>query len=213
MIIMKVRISTLEAMLGTASNNKELHADFIASHAPDAKSREEEIEAVGVEEVVEKAMTVFPRNKEGKPIMWDYQIKGFFKDACGSLRKIKGTESSKIKAYKKEIDGLIFVDEREILIQTDEPIRSCQRPLRAATPQGERISLANSEEIAAGAILEFPIRVMADDLAPAVKEWLSYGKLRGLGQWRNSGKGRFSCTILEQEKISVADMLEPCAEA
>lgn len=27
-------------------------------------------------------------------------------------------------------------------------------------------------------------------------EWLDYGKLRGLGQWRNSGKGRFTYEIL-----------------
>jgi hypothetical protein len=26
---------------------------------------------------------------------------------------------------------------------------------------------------------------------PYVEEWLDYGCLRGLGQWRNSGKGRF----------------------
>lgn len=26
----------------------------------------------------------------------------------------------------------------------------------------------------------------------AVREWLDYGMLRGLGQWRNSGKGRFT---------------------
>ena len=204
MYLLKCRVKTLEAMLGTASNNKELHAEFIASHAPDAKSREEEIEAIGAEEVINKAMTVFPRNAEGLPIMWDYQIRGFFKDACGALRKVKGSESSKIKAYKKEIDGLVFVDEREIVIHTDKPIASCQRPLRAATPQGERISLANSEEIAAGATMEFTVRVMHDDLLPAVKEWLAYGIYRGLGQWRNSGKGRFTCLIAEQKKMSLA---------
>ena len=27
-------------------------------------------------------------------------------------------------------------------------------------------------------------------------EWLDYGQLRGLGQWRNSGKGRFRYTLL-----------------
>ena len=91
MMILKCRLTTIETMLGTASNNKELHSEFIASHAPDAKSREEEIEAVGVEEMIEKGMTVFPRNKDGKPILWDYQIKGFFKDACSSLRKVKGS--------------------------------------------------------------------------------------------------------------------------
>lgn len=153
MRILQCKLTTIEAMLGTASNNKELHSEFIASHAPDAPSREEEIAAVGVDEVIEKGMTVFSRNKDGKPILWDYQIKGFFKDACGVLRKVKGTKSSKIKAYKKEIDGLIFVQERQIPVQTAEELTNCQRPLRAQTAQGERNSLASSEEIAAGAIL------------------------------------------------------------
>ena len=201
MRILQCKLTTIEAMLGTASNNKELHSEFIASHAPDAPSREEEIEAVGVEEVIEKGMTVFSRNKDGQPILWDYQIKGFFKDACGVLRKVKGTKSSKIKAYKKEIDGLIFV-------QTAEELTNCQRPLRAQTAQGERNSLASSEEIAAGAVLEFSVLVMADELVPAVKEWLSYGKLRGLGQWRNSGKGRFLCEILEERAAEFSDILD-----
>lgn len=182
MRILKCRLTTIEALLGTASNNKALHSEFIASHAPDAPSREEEIAAVGVDEVIEKGTTVFSRDEDGRPILWDYQIKGFFKDACGVLRKVKGTKSSKIKAYKKEIDGLIFVQERQILVQTAEEFGSCQRSLRANTPQGERVSLASSEEIAAGAVLEFSVLVMADELMPAVKEWLSYGKLRGLGQ-------------------------------
>ena len=135
MMILKCRLTTIETMLGTASNNKEIHSEFIASHAPDAKSREEEIEAVGVEETIEKGMTVFPRNKDGQPILWDYQIKGFFKDACSSLRKVKGSRSSGIRAYKKEIDGLIFIEEREILIQTS-PLKVvsvlCERRQRRA---------------------------------------------------------------------------------
>ena len=66
----------------------------------------------------------------------------------------------------------------------------------------------HSEEIAAGAKMEFSILVMSDDLVPAVKEWLSYGKLRGLGQWRNSGKGRFLCKILEERAAELADILD-----
>ena len=208
MRILKCKLTTIEALLGTASNNKALHSEFIASHAPDAPSREEEIAAVGVDEGIEKGTTVFSRDENGQPILWGYQIKGFFKDACGVLRKVKGTKSSKIKAYKKEIDGLIFVQERQILVQTAEEMGSCQRSLRANTPQGERVGLANSEEIAAGAKMEFSILVMSDDLVPAVKEWLSYGKLRGLGQWRNSGKGRFLCEILEERAAEFSDILE-----
>lgn len=36
---MKVRITFTEEVLGTSSNNPELHDEFIASKAPDAPSR------------------------------------------------------------------------------------------------------------------------------------------------------------------------------
>ena len=193
----KVKLTFLEEVLGTASADKEIHDKFIAANAPDAPSRKEEIEALGVEEVSEKSMTVFPRNADGKPIFWDYQIKGFFKDACGMLRKIPNSASSKIKAYKKEIDGLIFVKEREIPIIFDGEIGSCQRPLRAQTAQGERVALANSETVPAGSTIEFTIQLMCDTHEKAVREWLDYGVFRGIGQWRNSGKGKFEWSEVE----------------
>lgn len=31
-----------------------------------------------------------------------------------------------------------------------------------------------------------------------MRECLDYGKLRGLGQWRNSGKGRFVWDLLDE---------------
>lgn len=144
-------------------------------------------------------MTVFPRNTEGKPIFWDYQIKGFFKDACGMLRKVPNSASSKIKAYKKEIDGLIFVKEREIPIIFDGEIGSCQRPLRAQTAQGERVALANSETVPAGSTIEFTIQLMCDTHEKAVREWLDYGVYRGIGQWRNSGKGKYEWEELDNK--------------
>lgn len=193
----KVKLTFLEEVLGTASADKEIHCTFIASKAPDAPSREEEIEALGVEEVTEKSMTVFQRNADGKPIFWDYQIKGFFKDACGMLRKVPNSASSKIKAYKKEIDGLIFVKEREIPIIFDGEIGSCQRPLRAQTAQGERVALANSETVPVGSTIEFTIQLMCDTHEKAVREWLDYGIYRGIGQWRNSGKGKFEWSKVE----------------
>ena len=191
----KVKITLLEEMLGTASANTELHAEFIASKAPDAPSMEEEIEALGVDEVIEKGKTVFPRNKDGNPIVWDYQIKGFFKDACSMLRKVNGSESEKIKAFKKEIDGLIFVTPRQIPINLSGEMGDCQRPLRAQTAQGERVALANSETVPVGSTMEFSVVCYVDKDEKAVREWLEYGRMRGLGQWRNSGAGRFSCEI------------------
>lgn len=188
----KVRLEFTEELLGTASANPEIHSDYIASLAPDAESRAEEVASVGAAEVTEKAMTIFPRNENGQPILYDYQIKGFFKDSCGVLRKVKGTKSEKIKAYKKEIDGLVFVSPRMIVLNMPGEMGNCQRPLRASTAQGERIALANSEAAPAGTWIEFDVKCYTDTMYDAVYERLDYGEDRGIGQWRNSGKGRFS---------------------
>ena len=158
---------------------------------------EEEVETHGVDEVIDKARTVFSTNKDGEAILWDYQIKGFFKDACGMLRNVEGTKSSKIKAYKKYIDGLIFVTPRQIEFENIIDIGDCQRPLRVPTPQGERNAIAVSDTINAGATLTFTVKILKEDLYDTVIEWLDYGQLRGLGQWRNSGKGTFTYEILE----------------
>ena len=195
---LKVQITTTEEILGTASANPEIHEEFIASKAPDAPSRAEEVAAVGAEEVFEKGMTVFPRDKDGNPIAWDYQWKGFFKDACGMLRKVEKSECGKIKAYKKEIDGLIFISPRQIPIEFDGEVGICQRPLRAQTAQGERVALASSECIPAGAKMTFDIKMLVPAHEKAIREMLDYGILRGFGQWRNSGKGRFTYEILEE---------------
>lgn len=192
MTTMKIKITTTEELLGTASADPEIHQEFIASKAPDAKSLEEEVASVGADEVFDKSMTVFPRNAYGQPVLYDYQIKGAFKDWCGALRNAPGSQSSKLKAYKKWIDGLIFPKPRMIPIRFDGGMGICQRPLRASTAQGERIALASSESIPAGAVIEFEVLMLRDDLGDVLREWLDYGELRGLGQWRNSGKGRFT---------------------
>ena len=201
MITLTVKVTFTEEVLGTASANKDIHAEYIASKAPDAASIKEEVEAVGAEEVFEKSMTVFPRGKDGGPIAWDYQWKGFLKDAFKSLKKIPGSECGKIKAYKQEIDGLIFVNPRQIPIVLPEggQIGVCQRPLRASTAQGERIALASSETVPVGSTMTFDIQLLLDTHEKAVIEAFNYGKLRGFGQWRNSGAGRFNYEIIDRK--------------
>lgn len=192
-----VKVTYIEELLGTASANPELHSEFIASKAPDAMSKEDEIAALGADEVEKKDMTIFPRMDDGTPFTWDYQWKGFFKDSCGMLRRADGMKSKNLKAYKKEIDGLIFVEPRKIplLMPEGASVGECQRPLRAQTAQGERVALAHSETVPAGTVQEFDVIMLKDDLLPLVVEWLEYGKHHGTGQWRNSGKGAFVCEI------------------
>lgn len=188
----KVKLTFTEPILGTSPKNADVYRDFIGTKAPDATSVEDEVAALGVDAVIEKGMTGFPRLDDGTPFLYDYQIKGFFKDTCGGLRKVKNTESAKIKAYKKEIDKLIFVEPRCIPLLFDGELGECQRPLRAQTMQGERVNLAISEEAPAGTVIEFSIVMLSDDHEKAVREWLDYGRFSGIGQWRNSGKGRFT---------------------
>lgn len=196
---MKVRMNFINPILGSANANPEIHREFIAGKAADAKSREEEVEALGVDAVEKKEMTVFPRTDDGQPCFWDYQIRGFFKHACGMMRLVSGSKSSKIKAYKKYIDGLVFINERKIPILFDGEMGNLQRPLRGQTAQGERIALANSEMIPEGATAEFTVRVLSDDLLDVVREWLDYGQYNGMAQWRNGGFGRYQWQELNEK--------------
>jgi len=89
------------------------------------------------------------------------------------------------------VDNFIFVAPRVIRLNAAVgPV--CVRPLRADTMKGERVSLAASETVAAGTAFEVEITTLTPALEKLVRQCLDYGKLKGLGQWRNSGKGRFA---------------------
>lgn len=205
---LKVRITLQEEILGTSPNDAEIYSTYIGNKAPKNELKAEEVDAIDSVEIDPKGTTIFPKDEEGRPFLWDYQIKGFFKDACNMLQRVTGkdengkkkkavNESSKITAYKKIIDGLIFVFPRKIPLIFEGEMGRCQRPLRAQTMQGERVALADSETIPAGAHFDIEIKLLNEDYEKAVLEWLDYGELRGLGQWRNSGKGRFTYEVLD----------------
>ena len=202
---MKVRLTFIEESLGSTPAKENLLRDYIVSKSGDPVKIEEEIAAHGVQAVEDDRMTVFPRTADGRPIFWDYQIKGFFKDSWQMLAKAgkAGYEGGKacagIKAYKKVIDGLIFVYPRQIPIDLHGmKMDTCERPLRASTPMGERTSIAKSESVPEGSTLQFEITCLDPHLEECVIECLNYGKLRGLSQWRNSGKGRFTWECVEE---------------
>lgn len=195
---MKVKITLNEEMLGMSTTNADIYREYIASKSPDAATIDEEVASVGVDAVEEKGITVFPRTEDGTPFMWDYQVNGFFKDTCQMLSKAGkagydgGNACAALKAYKKAIDGLIFVSPRKIPVNLSGDIGFCSRPLRAMTMHGERVSLAKSETCPAGSTIEFEITCLDKNLEKMVVECLNYGSMRGLGKWRNSGKGVFS---------------------
>lgn len=198
---MKVRLTLTEEMLGTKASNPDVFSDFIASKAPDDDKRKEELETAEHRE--EAGTTVFHRRNDQIGI-WNYQIKGFLKEAAGALNRCdveyRNGLKDKLSAYKTKIDNCVFVFPRfiPIILPTNGEIGTCERPLRADTAQGPRVSVIRSETVPAGSVIEFEIQIMAKDLIPWVTACLDYGKLKGLGQWRNSSRGSFEYEILKQ---------------
>lgn len=190
----RVTLTFTEPLLGTVPLNKELYGDYIATKAPEGVDVSDETESV--EELTEKGTTGFHK-VNGQPVIYDYVLKGFFKDACSMLRKVKGSASSKVTAHKKLIDGLIFVKPRQIPVVVLGEIGILERPLRAQTAQGERVALSRSEMIAAGSGLAFEVWCLDGVSETLLREWLDYGELRGLGQWRNGGYGTFTYEMAE----------------
>ena len=131
MTYMHVEIMWTEKALGTSPNNKELLTDYIASQAPDAKSMQEEIDAFGEEEVLNKQLNVYPKGEfsydpevrryydvldrrvdpkeyenldkvQDVPYYYNYQIRGFFKDSCGLMQKAEAKDEEGKKTKTTE---------------------------------------------------------------------------------------------------------------
>ena len=201
-----IKLRFTDPILGMSPSEPEIYTKFIAAKKPTADfDVQDELDAIDQESDSVNNITVFPRDSSGTPCFFDYQIRGFFKDACKLLSHVKGVDeatgkrskkqastlSGKLTAYQKVIDGNIFVYPRKIPIHFEGGVALCQRPLRAMTAKGERVSLACSEQINEGAWIEFDVTLYNDLDLDVLAEWLTYGRDHGMGQWRNSGKGRF----------------------
>lgn len=182
-----------EGLLATKPNDSEVHESFVASKAMEAMKDEltAEERTLGQIDALEKGKTVFHRDEDGTPMVWDYQVKGFLKEAMSALSRDKESACAKVKAFRKIIDGNVFVSPRKIRLELPEgeKLGTCQRPLRAQTMQGERVALASSEEAPAGTKMRFSVTTLAPGLEEALAECFEYARLKFMGAWRNSGKG------------------------
>jgi len=194
----QVQVTFTEPVLGGVPLADDLVEGWIANSAPDDATAQQEVESspdvdeVDVDEQLEKQTTGFHRF-DGTPGVYDYHIIGFLKSACKAMRRVDDTLSEGVKAYKKKFADLWFISPRRIQFESFDPedMFIMERPLRASTAQGERVSLARSEAIPAGATLTFEVKCLQPDNDDLLEEWLDYGELKGLGQWRNAGWGRF----------------------
>jgi hypothetical protein len=226
--IYAVKLTFTEPMLGTAPSNPDVYADFVASkrfasekklaktteEIEALKQKEEELAkeelAMLPDEQVEKGTTVFRRDPVHKNlILTDHMIRGFLKEGGSAI----GDANGKTWGLTQKIDRWVFVTDakgkpmRVLPLKRNgkaitEPDGTFERPLRAMTMQGPRVTLACSEIV--NPVIEVDFHLTVLPLAQGekhqinedtIKSWLEYGQYCGIGQWRNGGYGRFETTI------------------
>ena len=207
-----VTLQLVSPMLGTVSKNMEMY-DYHAKQKARVEANKTG-KGLSDEQIAEEELTMteqFIQEKgwsgfhwyEKSPVIYNYVIGGFIKEAIAGLRRTTGTRSSAITAYKKTVDQQVFVYPRLVpFISPDEPyddLQTLERPLRGQTAQGERVTLVKSDMIQPGALLTFEIHAFKGKVTQNVLlEVLAYGIYKGLGQWRSGGYGQFVVVSFER---------------
>lgn len=197
-----LRGTFIEDYLGSKPGSLQIFTDYVASKAPNAKTMKEEIELYGEEDVEDIKTTKLYKDKDGSFCIINYQLRGFLKAAAKALKR---SGILTVTAHEKVITDCIRVSgtpsyrplERYIKLRPPKGTREYlnQRPLRADTPQGERVALASSEALLAGTQFEFWMHLFTKKYEGAALSWMEYGAYSGLGQWRTSGLGRFMLEV------------------
>lgn len=159
-------------------------------------------------ELYMKSTTCFLRNPDnGNVCISSHMIHGYLKAAGESISRTLPRKNGTMlnsAAYTQSIINMhcminpdLIDASCDVMRNDEESIIYLQRPLRAKTPQGPRIALAKSEQLPKGTEFYFTISVLKN--SPLTKEVLEallrYGCMKGLGQWRNAGYGRFEYEV------------------
>lgn len=187
----------IEPVLGTIPKDRNVFENFVMDQAKTEVEKgkaTEDLQRVP-EEVESRGWTGFYEDDNGHPILMDYQFKGFLKNAANVLK-----ESVGVKNFRSHIETSVFVHPRFIEL-ADKPDDVLERPLRAMTMQGPRVSLMRSDMINPGRqyTLEIWILDKSKVTEKAFRDVLSYGELSGLLQWRNGGYGRFKVISFDKK--------------
>lgn len=193
------RLTGLTRILGSQPADPEVRSTYIASKAATAAKGEEE-NAMLPEDLQKRNLTVFLRDRLGIISICDYVIKGFLKEAATALKSQIGLANGKSK-----IDNLILIEPAYLHIWRDGEELDCadgdfERPLRAMTMQGPRVSVTASEYVDPAWQIVFDITLLENSgtkksealTFEMIESMLDYGYIKGLGQWRNGQNGRFT---------------------
>ncbi len=198
------RLHGTTKILGAQAANPKVHSEFIAAKAAKLAKGEEQTAMLPEENLDTKGLTVFLRD-DGVLCLADYVIKGFLKEALGVIKS-----QVKIGSPATKVDNFVFVEPDYIhFTRGGNPVTDAdeifERPLRAMTMQGPRVSVSASEIIRPGWEIEFTLALIANEKTAksvaltwdVIEEALNYGSFKGLGQWRNGQNGRFTWEQVE----------------
>jgi hypothetical protein len=197
----KLEVEFLTPILGSQPSNKTLASEFIAKRKGLESLPENEDELLP--EAVEKGTTVFYRvpGREEDCALLNYQVLGFLK---ASAQVQNGRVDGNVKALKSKVENNVFVSPRVIplVLPQGGEMDYLERPLRAETMQGPRVTLARSEMLPEGTKFSCGVEIL--EKGPIVEEvlrdLLDYGYYRGIGQWHNSGSyGTFRYTLTRED--------------
>lgn len=185
--IYEVTVTLTEPMLGTVPKNQEVYRRYIESKKP---ADVEDEEFTTVEEIEEAGWTGFHSDENGL-FVYDYFVRGFIKESC--------RVAALFPAPVTKVDRYLFVFPRRIYLLDGngrvkkQPDGVLERPLRAMTMRGPRVTVARSDYVNAGTVLKFEIHNLNPQIftRQVLDDLLAYGEYQGLGQWRNASYGRF----------------------
>ena len=206
-------IETTEKLLASSPANPEVYKQYIASRKRD-ELPQDEINTLPADEQERVGWSVFHSDETGL-FLFEYHVKGFLKEAA---RTVTG---KLVTALVSKIDRFLFVVPRRLymgngagIIQKPHGVE--ERPIRAMTMQGPRVSLKRSDYVDIGTKLSCRVTVLKDsefraaknkelepsdpfDMHDLLSSWLDYGQYMGLGEWRTGGYGRFTYTLRAQQ--------------
>lgn len=185
--LVKIKEYTIELttdLLGTVAKDPDVYKTYIESKKPEGI---EEDESANVEKIETKGWTGFHMDENGI-FIYDYMIKGFLKHAANVMK-----DNLKLKNLRSKIADRVFIAPRKIYMGQHEPDGVFERPLRAMTMQGPRVSLSRSDYINAGKQITFKIKWLENKEIneKLIDTLFEYGELQGLGQFRGGNFGSF----------------------
>lgn len=189
----RVRWTFVEPILGTVPKDRGVYATYIqtknAEKGTPLADRGDEVETVpeaATDE--ERGWTGFHADAQGD-FLFDYMVQGYLREAANAVKEPLG-----VKALRSKMENCVWVGPRRLYLHgtRGEPL---ERPLRAMTAQGPRVTLRRSDQYLAGTTMTFAIKLLTTKeitwdgvLVPL----MDLGVLRGFGQWRTGGYGRFT---------------------